>query len=62
MQDVRKEGFGHTSRHQSSAAFVFERDHCRNLDPGLDFDFRENWWLALPKLWEQVLKRSDTAR
>jgi hypothetical protein len=58
VQDVRKEGFGHSSRHKSSAAFVSERDHCWNLDPGLGFDFREDWRMALPELRKQVLNEA----
>jgi hypothetical protein len=59
MQDVCEEGARNSSWHQSSAAFVSERHHCRHLDPGLDFNFCEDWRMALPELWIEVLKRSD---
>ena len=51
-----KEGFGHAPRHKSSAAFVPERDHCGNLDPGLGFNLCEDWRMALPELRVEVLK------
>ena len=55
MQDVREEGFSHSPWHQSSAAFISKRDHCGHLDPGLDFDLRKDWRMALPELWIEVL-------
>jgi hypothetical protein len=58
VQDVRKEGFGHSPRNKSSAAFVFECDHCRHLDPGLGSDLCEDWRMALPELRKQVLNEA----
>jgi hypothetical protein len=58
VQDVRKEGSGDSPRHKSSAAFVFECDHCRHLDPGLGFDLREDWRMALSELRKQVLNEA----